>query len=74
MLAHHTHFNKDKDIDLSGLHSHADYLLPLFVFDERTMELSGLPGYERRGPEARTQNYGFWKTGGYRARYVAESV
>jgi deoxyribodipyrimidine photo-lyase len=74
VLAHHTHFNKDKDIDLSGLHSQADYLLPLFVFDERTMELSGLPGYERRGPEARTQNYGFWKTGGYRARYVAESV
>ncbi|CEH16977.1 deoxyribodipyrimidine photolyase [Ceraceosorus bombacis] len=58
----------------SALFSRADYLMPLYVFDERIIELSGLPGYERNGPEARTKNYGFWKTGGFRARFIAEAV
>lgn len=56
------------------LYSTADFLLPIFVFDEREIELSGLPGYKRQGPEARTQIFGFWKTGGFRARFVSESV
>lgn len=51
-----------------GLSSRATHLLPLYVFDEREVELSGLPGYVRKGPEARTQNFGFWKTGAFRAR------
>lgn len=70
----------EKTVDLSKLEdeallgSTADYLLPVFVFDEREMELSGLPGYQRKGPEARTKEYGFWKTGGFRTRFVSESV
>ncbi|CAO1625863.1 unnamed protein product [Parajaminaea phylloscopi] len=56
------------------LFSRSRYLVPLFVFDEREIELSGLPGYERRGPEARTREFKFWKTGAFRARFIAESV
>ncbi|EPQ30218.1 uncharacterized protein PFL1_02334 [Pseudozyma flocculosa PF-1] len=69
-----------KTVDLSQLEDEAllgstsDYLLPVFVFDEREMELSGLPGYKRKGPEARTRHYGFWKTGGFRTRFISESV
>ncbi|GAC97129.1 hypothetical protein PHSY_004714 [Pseudozyma hubeiensis SY62] len=82
--AHQTHkpivSSAEKTVDLSKLEdeallgSTADYLLPVFVFDEREMELSGLPGYHRKGPEARTKEYGFWKTGGFRTRFVSESV
>lgn len=50
------------------LFSRSRYLLPLYVFDEREIELSGLPGYERKGPEARTREFRFWKTGAFRAR------
>ncbi|PWZ03131.1 cryptochrome [Testicularia cyperi] len=70
----------DKTVNLSKvedealLGSTADYLLPVFVFDEREMELSGLPGYQRKGPEARTKEYGFWKTGGFRTRFISETV
>lgn len=42
--------------------------MPLYVFDERFVELSGFPGYEREGPEARTRLCGFWRTGAFRAR------
>ncbi|PWN30767.1 cryptochrome, partial [Jaminaea rosea] len=56
------------------LFSRSTHLLPLYVFDEREVELSGLPGYVRKGPEARTQNFNFWKTGAFRARFIAESV
>ncbi|KAE8212898.1 hypothetical protein CF327_g3495 [Tilletia walkeri] len=56
------------------LYSQSEFLLPLYVFDEREIELSGLPAYKRKGPEARTPHYGFWKTGGFRARFVAECV
>lgn len=64
--------NSIGDDDLLG--STSDYLLPVYVFDEREMELSGLPGYQRKGPEARTKEYGFWKTGGFRARFISETV
>lgn len=57
-----------------NLCSTAQYLLPLFVFDERVIELSGLPGYQRDGPEARTPQYGFWKTGGFRLRFILECI
>lgn len=67
------HF-QDRLVDEHDLHSTADYLLPVYVFDEREIELSGLPGYERQGPEARTQHFGFWKTGGFRARFISETV
>ncbi|CAD6970577.1 unnamed protein product [Tilletia controversa] len=56
------------------LYSQSEFLLPLYVFDEREIELSGLPAYKRKSPEARTPHYGFWKTGGFRARFVAECV
>lgn len=52
----------------SDLTSKATQLVPLFVFDEREYELSGLPRYQRKGPEARTKVYGFWKTGAFRTR------
>lgn len=67
-------FNHQKLAYEQDLYSTADYLMPVYVFDEREIELSGLPGYQRKGPEARTQVYGFWKTGSFRARFVSESV
>ncbi|MCO5584917.1 hypothetical protein L7F22_038849 [Adiantum nelumboides] len=67
-------YNSEKALDEDKLSSTADYLMPVYVFDEREIELSGLPDYQRKGPEARTQVYGFWKTGGFRARFISESV
>jgi deoxyribodipyrimidine photo-lyase len=68
------HLDRIRAPDERELYSTSDYLLPVFVFDEREIELSGLPGYKREGPEARTQCFGFWKTGGFRARFISESV
>lgn len=68
------HYNSEKGHDEDKLCSTADYLMPVYVFDEREIELSGLPNYQRKGPEARTQVYGFWKTGGFRARFISESI
>ena len=51
-------------------HKDVTHVLPLYVFDERFIELSGLPGYERQGPEARTRLGKFWRTGAFRARSV----
>lgn len=55
---------------LHAIHHDKDvtHLLPLYVFDERFLELSGLPEYQRDGPEARTRLFGFWRTGVFRAR------
>ncbi|KAH7339583.1 DNA photolyase, FAD-binding/Cryptochrome [Rhizoctonia solani] len=57
------------------------HLLPLFVFDERQVELSGVVGLKeaRRSkgeplPEARTRICGFWRTGRHRARFLVQSV
>ena len=44
--------------------------MPLYVFDERSIELSGLPGYKREGKQARTRVCGYWRTGVFRARSV----
>lgn len=60
-LFHAAHDAKHKDVT---------HVLPVFVFDERFVELSGLPGYQRQGPEARTRQYKFWRTGAFRARYA----
>ncbi|GAA5888760.1 hypothetical protein JCM6882_002841 [Rhodosporidiobolus microsporus] len=50
------------------------HVLHLHVFDERFLELSGLPGYERQGPEARTRLCGFWRTSAFRAKFMTEGV
>lgn len=60
--------HKEPVTDERRLFSTSKYLLPVYVFDEREIELSGLPGYERKGEEARTPLCGFWKTGAFRAR------
>lgn len=52
----------------AAANSDVTHLMPLYVFDERSIELSGLPGYKREGPEARTRLCGFWRTGVFRAR------
>ncbi|UZJ56859.1 hypothetical protein CBS101457_006179 [Exobasidium rhododendri] len=57
-----------------SMSSSATHIVPLYVFDERELELGGLPGYQRDGPEARTKHFGFWKTGSFRARFLSESV
>lgn len=49
-------------------------MLPLYVFDERSLELSGLPGYIRQGPEARTRLCKFWRSGVFRTRFLTEGV
>ncbi|KDN45210.1 hypothetical protein RSAG8_05125, partial [Rhizoctonia solani AG-8 WAC10335] len=57
------------------------HLLPLFVFDERQVELSGVVGY--RGarhsgdeplPMAKTRICAFWRTGRHRVRFLVQSV
>ena len=48
----------------------SSYVLPLYVFDERQIELSGLLGY-RPSPgaaAARTPLCGFWRTGAHRLK------
>ncbi|GAA5855071.1 hypothetical protein JCM8547_002369 [Rhodosporidiobolus lusitaniae] len=52
----------------------ATHVLPLYVFDERFIELSGLPGFVREGPEAKTRLCGFWRTGAFRAKFNTEAV
>ncbi|KAL8286242.1 hypothetical protein RQP46_004730 [Phenoliferia psychrophenolica] len=63
---------------LHGAHqphaSGATHVLPVYVFDERFIELSGFEGYKREGPEARTRLFGFWRTSVFRARFLAEAV
>lgn len=54
----------------TALQSDVTHLMPLYVFDERSIELSGLPGYKREGKEARTRLCGYWRTGAFRARCV----
>jgi deoxyribodipyrimidine photo-lyase len=51
------------------------HLLPLFIFDERQVELSGVPGFkevqrpaEQPLTEAKTRICRFWRTGRHRAR------
>ncbi|GAA5850868.1 hypothetical protein JCM9279_006223 [Rhodotorula babjevae] len=55
-------------------HKDVTHVLPVFVFDERFVELSGLPNYQRQGPEARTRQFNFWRTGAFRARFLVEGV
>jgi len=54
----------------------SSYVLPLYVFDERQIELSGLPGY-RPSPDAtpaHTPLCGFWRTGTHRLNFLCQSV
>ncbi|GAA5832545.1 hypothetical protein JCM3766R1_003118 [Sporobolomyces carnicolor] len=50
------------------------HVLPVYVFDERFLELSGFPGYKREGPPAKTRVCGFWRTSSFRAKFIAEGV
>ncbi|CAE7129696.1 unnamed protein product [Rhizoctonia solani] len=57
------------------------HLLPLFVFDERQVELSGVVGYrdahhskDNPLPTAKTRICGFWRTGRHRVRFLVQSV
>ncbi|GAA5922791.1 uncharacterized protein JCM15063_003426 [Sporobolomyces koalae] len=54
--------------------SDATHVLPIYVFDERFLELSGFPGYKREGPPAKTRVCGFWRTSEFRAQFIAEGV
>ncbi|KAG8691739.1 hypothetical protein FRC11_011118 [Ceratobasidium sp. 423] len=57
------------------------HLLPLFVFDERQVELGGVVGFRESQlprheqiPEAKTRICRFWRTGRHRARFLVQSV
>ncbi|GAA6012570.1 hypothetical protein JCM11491_005437 [Sporobolomyces phaffii] len=54
--------------------SDATHVLPIYVFDERFIELSGFPGYTREGPPAKTRVCGFWRTSAFRAQFINEGV
>jgi deoxyribodipyrimidine photo-lyase len=55
-----------------ALKSDASHVLPVFCFDERQVDLSGLPGYP--STTARTRLCGFWRTGPHRLRFLTETV
>lgn len=57
-VLHHLHTKNPKP----------SHVLPIYVFDERQVELSGLPGFERKGGEAKTGLCKFWRTGPFRLR------
>lgn len=59
---------------LLAAHQAGTHLLPIYVYDERHIELSGLPNFVRRGPEARTRICKFWRTSVFRARFMTEGV
>ncbi|GAA5982277.1 hypothetical protein JCM11641_006247 [Rhodosporidiobolus odoratus] len=65
-LLHHPHASPESE----GV----THVLPLYVFDERFIELGQLPDYQRQGPEARTRLCGFWRTSAFRARFLCEGV
>lgn len=46
------------------------HLLPIYVYDQRMIEVGGLPGLEKAEPakEARTRAAGFWRCGEHRTR------
>ncbi|CAH7688089.1 DNA photolyase, FAD-binding/Cryptochrome [Phakopsora pachyrhizi] len=52
----------------------SDFVLPVYVFDERQVELSGLSGYKRKGSAARTEVCQFWRTGSHRLKFLVDSV
>ncbi|GAA94967.1 uncharacterized protein L969DRAFT_53007 [Mixia osmundae IAM 14324] len=54
--------------------SNITHVLPLYVFDERQIELSGLPDYKRKGPPAKTRVCGFWRSGAFKAKFLTEAV
>jgi deoxyribodipyrimidine photo-lyase len=59
---------------LLAAHQAGTHLLPIYIYDERHVELSGLPNYVRQGPEARTRICKFWRTSVFRARFMTEGV
>ncbi|KAH9824433.1 DNA photolyase, FAD-binding/Cryptochrome [Melampsora americana] len=70
----HAHASTQKEVDNARIQRPSDYFLPIYVFDERMVELSGMPGYQREGSEARTGVCGFWRTGCHRLKFLCESV
>lgn len=46
------------------------HFLPIYVFDQRMIEVGGLPGLQKAAPakEARTRAAGFWRCGEHRTR------
>ncbi len=54
------------------------HILPVYVFDQRMIEVGGLPGLTKAGKksntEARTRLAQFWRTGPPRVRFVTRSL
>ncbi|CAO1613629.1 unnamed protein product [Parajaminaea phylloscopi] len=52
------------------------HLLPIFVYDQRSIEVGGLPGLQKAAPakEARTRAAGFWRCGEHRTSFLTHSV
>jgi deoxyribodipyrimidine photo-lyase len=46
------------------------HLLPIYIYDQRQIEVGGLPGLVKGGKkeEARTRTAGFWRCGEHRTR------
>lgn len=59
---------------LLAAHEAGTHLLPLYVFDERHIELSGLHGFVRQGLPAKTRLCGFWRASVFRAKFITEAV
>ncbi|EFP82211.1 uncharacterized protein PGTG_07608 [Puccinia graminis f. sp. tritici CRL 75-36-700-3] len=70
----HSHLATVKEGDAVRRNKVSEYVLPLYVFDERQIELSGLEGYRQHGGPARTEVCGFWRTGSHRLNFLCQSV
>ncbi|OAV99518.1 hypothetical protein PTTG_08408 [Puccinia triticina 1-1 BBBD Race 1] len=70
----HAHLATVKEGDSVRRNKVSDYVLPLYVFDERQVELSGLEGYQSQAGPARTEVCGFWRTGCHRLNFLCQSV
>lgn len=54
----------------TGFRKPITHFLPIYVYDQRMVEVGGMPGLQKAEPakEARTRVAGFWRCGEHRAK------
>lgn len=56
----------------------ATHYLPVYVFNEQTLDLSAVPGFqyssEVQSPKARSRVSGLWRSAGLKIKFLVETV